>query len=335
VQRFVIGTGRCGSTLLMQMLSEHPDALCILEFLNGLDVRKRFGAEPASGEALAALVSAEHPFVSMLLARGYPVAEVTYPFGPGARFGPQDPLPWLLVAVLPSLSREPDALYDEVLRALRGFPERPLRLHYLALFEWLCARFGRRHWIEKSGASLDFLPAMHALYPDARFLHLHRDGREAALSMREHHAFRLAVSLVYQLGPGGDTSNAGLARLDPERARGARDPIRELLEARPPAELLGRFWSDQIARGYRALPKLSPEQYLELRFEDLVARPRAVLREVAAFFDLDPEAGGWIERASARVRELPKSRFAELPPAEAQRLVAACRTAQSLLGREA
>jgi putative sulfotransferase len=334
VQRFVIGTGRCGSTLLMKMLALHPDALAVFEFMNGLDVRKRFSAEPATAGELTALVSAEHPFVSMVLSRGYPVSEVTYPFGPGARFTREDPLPWLLVAVLPPLSEQPDALFDELMRAIAAFPTRPLREHYVALFEWLCAKQGKLHWIEKSGASLDFLPATHALYPDARFLHLHRDGREAALSMREHYAFRLAISLVYQLGPGGDTSHAGLSLLDPAHERSGRDPIREVLESRPPAELFGRFWSDQVARGYRGLPQLRPEQYLELRFEDLIAHPGQTLREIARFFELDPDRGRWIESASALVGPPPKSRFAELPPAEAERLRAACRTAQALLGRE-
>lgn len=334
MERFVIGTGRCGSTLLMKMLALHPDALAVFEFMNGLDVRKRFSPEPASAAEFASLVTAEHPFVSMVLKRGYPVAEVTYPFGSGARFTREDPLPWLLVAVLPPLSERPDALFDEALRAIAEFPKRPLREHYVAFFEWLCRRQGKRHWIEKSGASLDFLPATHALYPDARFLHLHRDGREAALSMREHYAFRLAISLVYQLGPGGDTSHAGLSLLDPAHARNGRDPIREVLEARPPAELFGRFWSDQVARGYRALPRLRPEQVLELRFEDLIAHPRQTLREVARFFALDPDRGDWTLRAAELVGPPPKSRFAELAPGEAERLRAACRTAQSLLGRE-
>src|SRR5512145_2694422 len=103
------------------MLAEHPGALSVFELFNGLDFARRFAPEPISGEAYGELIAAEQPFVTAVLRRGYPVAEITYPFEAG-RHGRGDPLPWVLVAMLPRLSRDPDALFDEVMTRVKGHP---------------------------------------------------------------------------------------------------------------------------------------------------------------------------------------------------------------------
>ena len=46
MDRFVVGTGRCGSTLLSRMLAEQPQTLSVFEYFNGLDAARRFTREP-------------------------------------------------------------------------------------------------------------------------------------------------------------------------------------------------------------------------------------------------------------------------------------------------
>src|ERR1700694_3271270 len=173
MDRFVVGTGRCGSTLLSRILAQQPSLLRIFEFFNGLDMTKRFGASPVDDASFAALLSQEHPIVTMVLSRGYKVEEITYPFDkPGARYRPDQGLPWLLVSTLPRLTDDPDALFDEVITFARTLPPQQLAVHYRALFEWLAQRFGRSCWIERSGSSIDYLGSLSELFPNARFLHL-------------------------------------------------------------------------------------------------------------------------------------------------------------------
>ncbi len=332
MDRFVVGTGRCGSTLLSRMLAQQPSLLSIFEFFNGLEMTKRFGSAPVDGAAFAALLSQEHPIVTMVLSRGYKVEEITYPFdNPGARYTPGQGLPWLLVSTLPRLTGDPDALFDEVIAFARTLPVQPLAAHYRSLFEWLARRFGRSCWVERSGSSIDYLGSLNELFPQARFLHLHRDGRETALSMREHAAYRLAIHFVYEKPRNSEPSIDELRTLDAGRT--GDDPISRILESRPPLEYFGGYWSQELRHGMRAAAKLPAEQYMEVQFEDLIRAPQETLFTISQFFELDPDATAWRESAAALVRGIPPTRFDKLAPEEQALLAEACRPGMELLGR--
>lgn len=332
MDRFIVGTGRCGSTLLSRMMAEHPSVLSVFEFFNGLDMTRRFSAEPMDGAEFAMLISQEHPFVTMVLSRGYEVPEISYPFGEHARYKRDERLPWILVSTLPRLTDDPDTLFDETIAFASCLPRQQLSVQYRQLFEWLAERLGRICWIERSGSSIDYVGALDALFPEARFLHLHRDGPETALSMREHHAYRLAISLMYQLSTDGEPSIEALRAIDQPGAPDGSDRISKLLESRPPAEYFGRYWSQELENGLPAASKLGEGQYLDVRFEDMVAQPQETLARIGAFFELD-DGGDWIERAAGLVRGIPPTRFDTLSSVEQESLAEACRPGMRLLGR--
>jgi hypothetical protein len=312
------------------MLSENPRVLNVFELFSGIDQFFRFRRDPVGGRELASRLREDHPMLTMVMRRGYEVPEVVYPFGaPGARHRKGEPIPWALGIAIPRVTREPDALFDELLAHVEALPTRTLAAHYREIFEWLTRRLGRRCWIERSGTSIDFLAELREFFPDARFLHIHRDGREAALSMREYPVLRVAVAVIYGLLGEVEYSHDGLVAL--ERSEPAA--IDRLLETRPPIELYGRYWSDQIRRGYAALGRLDPGDFLDVRFEELVARPREELRRIAEFLEIGAD-DAWIARAADLVRGLPERRAPALPPDERERLDAACRDAMALLGRD-
>ncbi len=327
--RFIIGTGRCGSTLLSRMLRHHPQVLELSEFFVGLDWSKRFAAEPISGAAFRDLLSQPHPFLSLVLARGYRPPEVTYPFErPGARYAPSDPVPWIAAVALPPLADDPDALFDEVCSFLAMQPARRPAAQAALLFEWLGLRTGREAWIERSAGSLVYLADLAREFPRARFLHIHRAGEASALSMREHPVFRLAVMLTYGLAMGEGGETAELARLGADA-----DHVTQLLASRPRAVHFGRWWSEQIELGMRTVRELPEGHYQALRFEDLLASPAAVLGEIERFFAL-PDAGGeWKERGAALAEKRDASAPSTLSPAERDELAAACLAGNRLLGR--
>lgn len=316
-RRFVVGTGRCGSTLLSRMLAQHPEVLGLFEFFNGLDWGRRFAAGAVGGREFWSIVAQPNEVTDQALARGWNSDEIAYPFLPGSRFQRGDAIPWILIATLPRLTDDHDALFDELASEVSAWASAPLADHYERLFATLGARFGRPRWIERAGSSIDYMGELHALYPDARFVHIHRDGREAALSIRAHPFFRLAVNAMFGLVP---------------EAREGEDVISLMLESEPPVEIYGRFWTDQLCRGFRAAARMDPAQYLEVRFEDLVTDPVPVMTAIGRFFGL-PDRDEWIAHAAALVRGVPPTRFASLGPEDRAVLTNAVRPGQILLGR--
>jgi putative sulfotransferase len=300
------------------MLARHRDVVSNHEFFTGLDWGRRFADGDVTGAELRQLIGAEQPVTTAVLSRGYTSDEIQYPFGrPGVRFRPTDPTPWLLVTMLSRLTDDPDTWYDELLHTAERRPPATMAEHYRYLFDWLTRRAGGSMWVERSGSSIDYLGELARLYPRARFVHIHRDGHEAALSIRGHPFFRLAVTLLMDLFP--DTA-------DEEAA------VTEVIETQPPCWAVGRYWSDQVLRGFAALPLLDREQFLQVRFEDLVASPAKVLGEIAAFFELPPDRD-FTERGAGLVGTPPPSRFGDLDAAEQEELREACRAGQVLLGR--
>jgi hypothetical protein len=329
--RFIVGTGRCGSTLLSRMLALHPDVCSIFEFFTGLDWGRRFAEGPVSGAAFAELIGRPQPVIDAVLRRGYPVEEVSYPFDRG-RYARGDSMPWILVSMLPRLSDDPDRLFDQVIGFARGLPTQPLRAHYPELFTWLAAKSGRSLPIERSGSSIDYLASLRGFFPEARFLHLHRDGREVALSMREHHAYRVPISLMYDAPVDSGRRPSELGPIDFSAPPRDDDPISQILASRPPAAAFGRYWSDQVERGHQALAQIDPARYFEVRFEDLIARPSQALGAIARFFEL-PGDDAWIEPGAALVRGVPAARAPSLAPGERAALDEACRPGMQRLGR--
>ena len=314
--RFVVGTGRCGSTLLSRMLAQHREVVSLHEVFTGLDWGERFAEGVHQGAAVAEMLAAPNQVMTDVLSRGYRAEEVTYPFRPQDRFSPADPLPWILVSTLPALTEQPDALFDTSMNWLNNRPSASLADHYRALFAFWAGTVQATVWIERSGSSVDYLGELLRLFPEAKILHLFRDGREVALSMREHPFYRLAVQLYYGQIPQGvdpaDDSAEGVDRL-----------IRAWLESEPPVELFGRYWSEQLVRGLEATQLLSDTTLQTVAFEDLVEQPAEVIARAADFFEL-PVDTRFSQTAAALVRGLPPTRFNLLDAESANALNAAC-----------
>ena len=327
--RFIVGTGRCGSTLLSRMLAKNAAVLDASEFLVGIDWSKRFQTESMSGEEFWRLLDAPHPLVSDLLKRGYLPPEVTYPFErPGARFSLGEPLPWILTSILGAATEDPDALYDELAVYCRRLTPAPPPAQAVAVLDWLVEMLGKAVWVERSGAAIVYLEGLRDQFPNARFLHLHRQGEATALSLREHPVFRLGAMLTYGLpmGEGGTTE-------DLERLGADADHVDQLLASRPSPHHFGRWWSHQLLTGLQALHAIAPDHYREATFEDLLADPEPLLAEAAQFLEIPDPRGAWRAEAAQLVHGAPEDRFATLSRKEQEDLVWACLPGNRLLGR--
>jgi putative sulfotransferase len=345
-QVFVTGTGRCGSTLVSELLREHPQVLSLSELFNHLTDMYRLTARVfPEGKVTAGefwgILSSRNAVNRLLTAHGLAPKEVLYRPSPATRFQADTGIPAVLLTTLPHLSETPDELYDELEAAVAGFPEAVVGEHYARLFSWLCARFGKSLWAERSGGSLILAGQFRDHFPGARYLHIVRDGRDTALSMSRHNGFRMAaVVMALHLTLGHDPyaeepAGAGerdlgfvpeeLAPFLPERFDAAA-----VRDYRIPTSLFGTYWSDEMKRGMEAMAALPPENVLHVWYEDLLAEPGEELRRIAEFLGPDFVDSDWENRAAAKVGA-PSSTWRDLPAAERAELDEACAAGFSVL----
>ena len=176
----VLSTGRCGSTMLSEVLNTHPAVLSLSEFFASVGTkalaRKRLG-----GKALWKICQQHSPGLKAMLA-GEGKDRTLYPFdAPDARFTPKN-VPSILCRTLPHLTTHFESLYDEFEGAVAARPKAALADQYRFMFDWLRERLGRRVWVERSGGSLLFGHKLITLFSRGTGVpHLPRRKRHRAI----------------------------------------------------------------------------------------------------------------------------------------------------------
>lgn len=149
---------------------------------------------------------------------------------------------------------------DEVARRLR--PGMTTGEAIGAVFATYAAAEGKERWGDKTPLYMQHLPLLERLFPDALYVHLMRDGRDAALSF-------LAVPRgIMTEGWGYPRTAAGFACQ----------------------------WRSEVLAARALGARVGPARYLEVRYEELVAAPEATLRTVCAFagLEFDPGMTGYV-----------------------------------------
>ena len=150
-----------------------------------------------------------------------------------------------------------------------------------AVYRAYAAKHGKPRWGDKTPAYMRYLPVLQRLFTDALFVHLIRDGRDCALSF---------------LQMPDDAATRTWAH--PESAAGfACQWVSEIRDAQ--------------ALGLRA----GPLRYLEVRYEELVAEPERVVRDVCEFASL-PFEPGMLEPEEVALAEKPHHRRLVEPPSK-------------------
>jgi len=192
---------------------------------------------------------------------------------------------------------------------------------------------------------LSLIGRLRAQFPAARFVHLHRDGPDCALSMSRHPMFRREVLAAAARHATGLPPASRLPQVDaalPVRLRGMICPPYDAarLMAHPiPAAVFGRdFWSPMICAGQAALRELSPGRRTRLRYEDLLRDPVASLTRLAGFIGVTAPTS-WLDQAREMIDPAQARRVgaaaAELDPDAFAALAAACEPGALALRSEA
>ena len=332
---FIVGTGRCGSTMLSDIVNLHPRMLSVSEFLAWMGERALVGGS-MGGKALLRRFSSVPSGARSLLRNDLVGSDYLYRFGSGSRFGPED-VPPIMGITLPHLSDDPEALWDELVPAVRSRRRDTLAGHYRWFFEWLAHRFERDIWIERSGASLMLVPALARLFPDARFVHLYRDGRDTAMSMQQHMTFRvyaIGCGVLWKLGvdPFKPANWVGTSLWRPWfRLAATLFSPKRIVARELPLPVYGWLWSNMIERGTGYLAELPEGRVLSMRYESLVESPRDELVRFIDFVGPEFADASWLDRACKLPRKRPPS-WLRLTPEEREALAEACAPGQRILG---
>ncbi len=327
----VVGSGRCGSTLLSRILREHPSVLSISEFFATLTVHEdAFPSDEYDGEEMWKILSASDPYLDALIRDGLLTPELCYPYDSG-RFNPETGVPLISHMTLPMLTDDPDALFDELGAAVTTWPRRPAADHYRALFAFLGERYGRHTVVERSGASLNVVSQLRREFPEARFVHMHRAGPDTALSMSKHAGFRLNALAQHAAKVAGVQSKEDLT---PEHMPLLPDDLRELFappfnaqrfaQYEIPEVVFGEMWSSMQIEGLAALAELPDGIRTDLRYETLMHSPDEELTRLAAFLGV-PADPGWLETARGMVDPGRIGQVDRLSPERRAALEEACR----------
>jgi sulfotransferase family protein len=148
-----------------------------------------------------------------------------------------------------------------------------------AVFELYAERETKPRWGDKTPLYMQHLPLLERLFPDALWVHLVRDGRDAALSFLEL----------------------------PEGFSGKTWAL-----PRTAAQFAAR-WRTEIASA-RRLGRNVGTRYLELRYEDLVTEPQRELRRVCEHSSLSWESAMLDHTGVSEVATMPEHRNIAQPP---------------------
>lgn len=333
MERFIVGTGRCGSTLLSRMLGHNRRLLSMSEFWSCHDRDGIFAQGEFTGKEASALLMRSNILNDLVISRtehldaastGHSIRKEARGYALQAHRQPG------LNVFLAQMSDDHEGLIAAVQAQLHGQSRQTATAHWHQLFDFLAAYFGRDCWVERSGVSIEFAGHIADWYPKSRIVHLHRDGPTNALGIRAFRHFVLYASFFFE--PPSDDEMAAIFSCE---IGSAGDPVmRRMGRDIPNLEQFGRYWSWQIVTGETALQQLPRNRRMAASYEDMIADTPGVLGQIADFLDL-PQDDGWIARASAEVDpEGIPDRVSELATDELRKLREACRPGMVALGRD-
>jgi hypothetical protein len=209
--------------------------------------------------------------------------------------------------------------------------------HRQAAQRYFFQRLGSGRVLDKTCINVMRVPWLHRLFPDARFVYIHRDGRDNVSSLMDGWLHDGHFALSKSLGPFPCPVNIDGGRFKdwsfflPPGWRDYNDS---------PLEVVCAYqWSTANRLALEASRQVPPGQWIELRYEDLFDRPLAMFREVFERLEIpfDDEIRRRCATLDARptsiVRGAPKKhKWKEHHAAEIERILPMIRPVMTELG---
>jgi omega-hydroxy-beta-dihydromenaquinone-9 sulfotransferase len=250
----IVGTGRCGSTVLHRVLARHPRLMWLSGFCD------RYPTRPSWNRY--AVTAVGNPLLGPLLRSRVQPGEC-YRFWNKYAYGFAEPCRDLVRSdVTARVKKQVHAVFGAMLTPTRD------RL-LLKITGWPRIGF------------------LNEIFPDARFIHIMRDGRAVASSLLHVRFWK-----GWQ-GPQG--WRAGLLSAEDQSTWESYD--------RSFVALAGLEWRIQMRAMEVARRALDPGQFLEIKYETFCAQPLETFRQIVEFADL-PESSAFEQQVrSVSIRD--------------------------------
>ncbi|GGK83908.1 sulfotransferase domain-containing protein [Mangrovihabitans endophyticus] len=289
----IISNGRCGSTLLSDLIAREPRTCSVQEFFMSVAPWNR-STEVISGPDYWKVLSGPKEELSVLFRIGVPPKEVRYPES-GRYAGDLVNLPRILAITLPKLTDDPDALFARLAEQVPCFPTQAVAAHHQQFLDLLAESLGRDRWVERSGGSSQVATSLLANYPTAKVVYLTRNWVDTAASMSKHPSFQLVQLRVETYGRYG-VDTFGVQPGEPVPAE-----LERYLPGRLTAELLAERGADpsrylslcafMSSQAEQALADSPPAGLHTMAYEDLVRDPVGGLTRLGEFLGFADPAG--------------------------------------------
>jgi len=329
----ILGSARCGSTLVSNILNSHPAILSVSELFSTVGPHA-LRPDVLSGKRFWRNLSRPSRALSQVGNPDSAPREFLYGKGQAPEHDPWL-CPPILAITLPHLTDTPDDLFRQLAQDVPQWPSRSLADQYRALFATLAGKHKNQPvWVERSGGSLLASGTLLDMFPEARPVLLTRSGPDTALSMRDYPATRLAIWMWRRLNWVGidllsSRHHYGRGGIWPLiAALGGLGGLRHILNRRPSLTDCGAFWSELTCRGTEALGGHAP---LVVSYERLCKAPAEEITRLGLYL-ADEAPQEWVA-ASVALPEKRPSRLAALGTADRDELLLACARGEDALSR--
>lgn len=172
---------------------------------------------------------------------------------------------------------------EEVGRHVRAL----VRLTLDHLFEEARRKTGKSIVGDKTPSHIQYLEEIHEFYPDAKIIHIIRDGRDQAVSSI-FHWWRKAQDRGGFFPLSSDQTAKRNAYYEDRAAFG---PDKQSIFDEASLKGLAENWRDTVGNTVQNGPRLFADRYFEVKYEELLVEPEAVFGRVVEFLDgdTDPE----------------------------------------------
>ena len=248
---FIYGTGRCGTTILQRILSNHNN-------LFSLRYESRF---ITSQDGLMSVLNRGHDAKSFSAFKGKILGEW---FRNINRAGtPEEYIGGLCANIADINTIKPliEDLYKELLLSkIREEEINAVRQFINGIFDLAMNETEKKRWLEKTPTNILYMNELLEIFPEAKLIHIYRDGRDVAASIIANGFWPIWKNDVL--------------------------PVYTRLKSKS-VKNCAIYWREFLRFGFKQAQDLPPNRCVHIKMEDLISKTEETLRRICDFIGED------------------------------------------------